>query len=65
LLEVGDAGAHDTLKASEVLEQLAPLRGPQTRHDLQDRLVVAPGAFAPVPRDREPVSLVPDTLNQA
>jgi hypothetical protein len=65
LLEVGHARAHHTLESSEVLEQLATLRGTQAGHDLQDRFVVAASTLAPMAGDSEAVRLVPNALNQA
>ena len=65
LLEVGDARAHDTLKSSEVLEQLATLGGPEAGHHLEHGLVVATGTFAPVAGDGEPVGLIANPLDEA
>ena len=65
LLEVRHPGAHHSLQSPEVLQELPPLGRPQSGDHLEHRLVVAPGALAPVAGDREPVSLVADPLNQA
>lgn len=63
LLEVSNAGAHDTLQSPEVLEELAALRRTQPRDDFQHRFVVTPRAFAAVAGDREPMRLVADALH--
>ena len=65
LLEVGNAGTHHPLEASEMLEQLTPLGGAEPGDDLQHGLVISARAFAAMPRDREPVGLVPDALHEA
>ena len=65
LLEIGDARAHDALKSSEVLQQLATLRGPEAWHDLEHGLVVATGALAPMAGDGKTVGLVANPLDQA
>ena len=45
--------------------QRASLRGPEARHDLEDRFVVTPGASLAVPGDRETMGLVAQTLDEA
>ena len=65
LFEVGDPGAHDALEPTEVLQQLATLGGPKSRHDLQHRFVIATRALAPMSRDRESMRLIPDALDEA
>src|SRR5882724_9583112 len=64
LFKVGGAGAHHTLQPPEVLQELAPLGGAQSRNGFEDRLVVAAGALAPVTGDREAMRFVADALYQ-
>src|SRR5579863_6216915 len=64
LSEIRHPGTHHALQPPEVLEQGAALGGAQARHDFQHRLVVAPGAFAPMAGDGEAVGLVADSLNE-
>ena len=65
LLEVGHPGAHHSLQSPEVLQELAPLGRAESRNHLEHGLVIAAGALAPVARDREPVRLVANPLDQA
>ena len=65
LLEVGNAGPHDPLQTTEVLQKLAPLRGPESGDHLEHRLIVAAGALAPVTRDGKAVRFIADPLNEA
>ena len=65
LLEVRNTRAHHALQSSEVLQQLATLRGPQAWHYLEHGLVVATGALAPMAGDGETVCLVANPLDQA
>src|SRR5256885_10800281 len=63
--EVRYPGAHHPLQAAEVLQQRAPLRGPQSRHDFQNRLVITARALAAMTADREAMRFVADSLNEA
>ena len=47
LNEIIDAGTQYSLKAAELLQQLAPFDRPQSGNGFQDRLAVPFGAFAP------------------
>src|SRR5205823_11647138 len=53
--EVRYPGAHHPLQAAEVSEKRAPLRGPESRHDFQNRLEVVPG-LGPAKRSEEHTS---------
>ena len=64
LVEIRDPGTHDALQATEVLQQRAPLGRPEARHRFEHRLVVALGAPAAMARDREPMRLVADALDE-
>ena len=46
--EVRHPGAHHPLQAAEVLQKRAPLGGPQSRHDFQNRLVITARALAAI-----------------
>ena len=62
LLEVRDAGSHHSLQSTEVLQQLAALGGPQSRHHFEHRFVVATRAFTPMPGDGESMRFIPNAL---
>ena len=64
LLEVGDTGPHHPLQATEMLQQLAALRRPESGDHLEHRFIVAAGALAPVTRDGKAMRLVADALNE-
>jgi hypothetical protein len=64
LNEVIDACTQYSLKAAELLQQLAPLDRSQSRDGFQDRLAVTFGAFSPMPCDRKSMRFVAHALNQ-
>src|SRR2546429_8429491 len=63
--EVRYPGTHHPLQAAEVLQKRAPLRGPEARHDFQNRLVITARALAAMAADREAMRFVADSLNEA
>src|SRR5436190_24248728 len=63
--EVRYPGANHPLQAAEVLQQSAPLRRPQSRHDYQNRLVITARALAAMTAEREAMRFVADSLNEA
>src|ERR1700691_2695840 len=64
LHEIIDAGTQYSLQAAELLQQLAPLDGPQARDGFQNRLVMTLGPFAAMSRNGESMCFVAHPLNQ-
>jgi hypothetical protein len=64
LLKISDPGPQHPLQTPEVPQQRPPLRGPESRYRLEDRLVEAARALATVSGDREAMRFVADPLDE-